>query len=180
MTDDQIRTIGLTLLRSFEIALTTVAWKWERHPEMEMSQGLGESQFRYFIYPHTGDWDNGKVTKQAELFNLPMELAQAGSHTGDIPQSQSFFQLDQDDLVLSCIKMAEDRESLILRVNNPTHRDIKATLSCFKNPIAVNYTNLNEQPIEDNTLELVEKNVLFNVNAKKIVTLELLFGKENQ
>ena len=73
VTDDASRTVGLTLVRAFELALTTVAWRWERHPEMKGSQALGEHQWEYVIYPHAGDWDAGNVAHQADQFNVPLE-----------------------------------------------------------------------------------------------------------
>jgi mannosylglycerate hydrolase len=177
VTDDATRTIGITLLRAFEVALTTVAWRWERHPEMKLSQALDEHLFRYFIYPHAGDWDEGKVMQQAEFFNVPLEMAQAAPHDGDLAKAMSFFELSPDDLVLSCIKMAEDGDGIIVRVFNPTNREIQGTITCFQKPAQMRYTNLNEEPIDSRKPDLIDDKIVFNIEAKKIVTLELIDAK---
>ncbi len=174
VTDDKTRTIGITLLRAFEVALTTVAWRWERHPEMKLSQALGEHQFRYFIYPHLGDWDQGKVTQQAELFNVPLELAQAGPHSGELPKTASYFQISPTDLVLSCIKIAENRNSIIVRLYNPTNRNIKGTIKINHRIVQARLTNLNEEPIDSDGLEIVNNILTLNLKAKKIYTIELI------
>ena len=176
VSDDTSRTIGITLVRAFELALTTVAWRWERHPEMKGSQSLGEHEFRYFIYPHAGDWDKGGVSHQADIFNVSLETGQAGPYSGgNLPKSLSFFELAPNELMLSCIKRAEDRDSIMVRIFNPTNQDKKGYLKIFRQPKKVKYVNLNEESltIENPTTE--QKEIHFAARAKKIVTLELIF-----
>ena len=124
VTDDESRTIGVTLLRAFEVSLTTVAWKWERHPEMKGSQSSGDHEFNYFIYPHSGDWDKGNVLNMADIFNVPLDVAQAGPSEGILPKQLSFLKIEGDGLVLSALKKAEDSEDLIIRIFNPTSRTV--------------------------------------------------------
>jgi mannosylglycerate hydrolase len=174
VTDDETRTIGITLLRAFEVALTTVAWKWERHPEMKLSQSLGENEFRYFIYPHSGDWDMGKVMQQADRFTLPLELAQAGSHSGDLPKTTGFFELAPNDLVLTGMKKAEGRESIIIRIYNPTKREINGKMKFNFKFSKARFTNLNEEPIENKSLEIINNEIFLNIEKKKIYTIELI------
>ena len=174
VTEDESRTIGITLLRAFEVALTTVAWRWERHPEMKLSQSPGEHEFRYFIYPHTGDWEQGGVLKQAELFNVSLEMAQAGPHKGTLAKNMSFFELTPDELILSAIKKAEDRQTFIIRIANPATRDIQASLRLPAAITGARLTNLNEEPLPNSSPEMKNNKIYFTIKAKKIVTLELL------
>jgi mannosylglycerate hydrolase len=174
VTEDESHTIGITLLRAFEVALTTVAWKWERHPEMKLSQSLGENEFRYFIYPHSGDWDQGKVIQQAERFTLPLELAQAGPHSGDLPKNMGFFELIPNDLVVSAMMKTEDRESIIIRIYNPTKRNINGKMKFNFKFNEARFTNLNEEPIENKSLEIKNNEIFLNIEKKKIYTIELL------
>ncbi|MFV2067723.1 MAG: alpha-mannosidase, partial [Pirellulales bacterium] len=175
VTDDASRTIGLTLVRGFEVALTTVSWRWERHPEMKGSQSLGEQTFRYLVFPHAGDWDSGGVLQQADRFNVPLEPAQAGPHAGHLPRRFSFLELAPEALVVSSIKRCEDRPSLIVRVFNPTARDVTGTLHTFQQPDQVRYVHLNEAPVDQDGPDLGKNQITFPVGAKKIVTMELSF-----
>jgi 2-O-(6-phospho-alpha-D-mannosyl)-D-glycerate hydrolase len=175
VTDDASRTVGLTLMRAFEVALTTVAWRWERHPEMKGSQVLGDHEMRYFIYPHAGDWDAGLVPRQADRFHLPLEPVQAGCHAGTLPKSLGFLELAPAELVVACIKRAEDSAALVVRLSNPTAREIAGSLTLLKKPHTVRYLALDEGPLEGVVPEVAGSAVLFTAAAKKIVTLEITF-----
>jgi mannosylglycerate hydrolase len=173
VTDDRTRTLALTLVRGFEVALTTVAWRWERHREMKGSQSLGEHEFRYFVYPHAGTWDAGQVTRQADQFLVPIEPVQAGRHAGSLPKRLSFLELTPVELLLSCLKQSEQGTQLIVRIYNPTWRDIAGHLALPSKPVSARYVNLSEAPVADGDLELCEAGVDFQVAAKKIVTIQL-------
>jgi alpha-mannosidase len=186
VTEDTSRTIGLTLLRAFEVALTTVAWRWERHPEMKGSQVPGKHRFRYFIYPHAGDWDQGQVAPQADRFLVPLEPVQTGRHAGTLPQCLSFLELEPAELQVSCIKQAEQYQTergqreggrtLVVRLYNPSSRDIDGNLTLFKAPRSARYLNLNEEPTGDVNPEVTGNRIALSVGAKKIVTLEMTFN----
>ena len=175
VTDDSSRTIGLTLLRAFEVALTTVAWRWERHPEMKGSQSLGEHEFNYLIYPHGGDWDVGQVMTQADRFNVPVLPVQAGPYKGDLPKSSSFVELQPSELMISAVKRAEKSENIIIRLYNPTSNYIKGNLILFKSPKTAKLLNLNEEKIDNDTLKIDGNKVEIETGAKKIITVELGF-----
>jgi alpha-mannosidase len=173
VTDDATRTIGLTLVRGFELALTTVAWRWERHPEMKGSQALGEHECRYFLYPHAGDWDRGHVARQADQFNVSLEPAQAGPHPGTLPKNMSFLELSPAELLVSCIKRCEDRPTVVVRVYNPTSRPIAGGLMLFRVPQSVRYLSLSEEPLPGDGPEMNGNQVVLPVGPKKIITVEI-------
>jgi alpha-mannosidase len=175
VTDNKSRTIGITLLRSFELALTTVAWKWELHPQMKGAQSLGEHEFNYFIYPHKGNWDAGEVMQQADSFNVPIEIAQAGSHKGNLPKELSFAELKGNGLMLSVIKKAEDSDGIIIRIYNPTKRKIQGELKLFKTISEAFLVNLNEEKVKGNKLKISKNKISIEAKAKKIVTIKIKF-----
>ena len=170
VTDDDDRAIILTLMRGFEIALTTVSWRWEMHPEMPLTQSPGQHHFRYAVYPHEGGWENG-VFEEAERLNVPMEAAQAGPHPGHLPKSYGFLEVAPENLVLSALKRAENGKGVIVRLFNPTKKRIKGVITAAKTITKARLTNLNEEPGEELTPDDNKVNV--KVGAKKIATLEL-------
>ncbi len=173
VTDNKSRTIGITLLRAFEIALATVSWKWERHPEMKGSQSLGEHEFNYFVYPHKGNWDSGDVMQEADSFNVPLEIAQAGPYKGSLPKKFSFIELKGKGLMLSTIKKAEDSDNIIVRVYNPTKRKIACELKLFRNIAKADFVNLNEKVLNSSELKIYKNKISFEARAKKIITLKI-------
>jgi len=111
--DVNLRDIGLTVLRS-----PIYAHHDPLIPDPEcvytyIDQGI--QKFNYTLLPHEGSWDeSGAVRRAAELNQRPVVLVTT-LHPGPLPHSASFASVDQDNLVLSVIKQAEDNDDLILR-----------------------------------------------------------------
>jgi alpha-mannosidase len=140
---------------------------------MTLSQSLGENEWRYAIYPHEGTWEDGELFAKSDAFNLTMEVAQAGKHDGDLPWESSFFSVAPGTLALSAVKKCEDRDSVILRIFNPTGEDVEATVSAYKPIKQAWLTNMNEERRDE--LNPDGSDVPFPVPRKKIMTLELAF-----
>ena len=122
VTQDSTRAIAITLMRAYEVSLSTVSKRWDPHPEMKLSQAFGEHEFRYLVYPHKGTWDVGDVYGQVERLCVPLEPAQAGPHGGDLPKRNGFMELEGPNVVLSALKRSEDGEATIVRLFNPTDK----------------------------------------------------------
>jgi alpha-mannosidase len=165
------RTIAVTLLRAFEIALTTVSKRWEHHPEMTLSQCPGAHEFRYAIYPHAGTWDKAEVFREAERLSLPLEPAQAGAHGGSLPKRHGFLSIEPANLVVSAVKRAEDGKGLVLRVFNPTGKPVNAVVKFDRKIRAAEEITLEELPLR----KLTPRGAVLklDVAAKKIVTLKV-------
>ena len=169
VTPDVDRAIAFTLMRAFEVSLTTVSKRWEPHPEMTGSQCFGEHEFRYSIYPHAGRWDKAEVPVEAERLALPLEPAQAGAHGGDLPQRHGFLTITPANVVLSAFKQSEDGKGIVVRVFNPTKAAIKATLT-FARPVAsAQQLTLEETPL--GTVKSEGKKIAVALGSKKIVTV---------
>jgi alpha-mannosidase len=80
-----------------------------KSPDPEADMGLHE--FAYALLPHTGDWRDGGVLREAALFNAPLRW------TSGAP-SESFATVE-GGLVLDTIKRAEDSDDLVLRLYEP-------------------------------------------------------------
>ncbi len=167
------REVALTLLRAFEFKQSPVIDQWDIHPEMKLAQCPGEHDWSYAIYPHAGNWQEAGVYEQAEIFTLPLELGQAGPGPGNLPKSMSFIRVEPKDLIMSTMKRCEERDSLILRLYNPTGKNISGKVRLFEKPKEAWLTNLNEERREE--LKVTGKSVNLSVAKKKIVTLELVF-----
>ena len=175
VSEDPGRTVYVTLMRAYEIALSTVAWKWERHPEMELSQCPGKHEFTYAIMPHAGTWDGAKVHLEAERLNVPMAVAQVGKHGGSLPKSWGLMELVPGDLLLSCVKLAEGGEDLVVRVYNPTGRDVDGTLRLSVPVSRAARTDMEENPSGE--LEIDGGSIPVTLGPKKVETLKIGLGK---
>ncbi len=78
-----------------------------------IDQGIQE--FNYTLLPHQGSWeDAGTVKKSLELNQRPVAIIET-YHQGELPQKDSFIEVDQDNIIVSVIKKAEDNNDLIIR-----------------------------------------------------------------
>ena len=84
-----------------------------------------------------------------------------------------FVSIEPANLVMSAMKRAEDRGSLIIRVFNPTDKKIDGRISFWKEVRSAKLTNLNEEPYED--IEPKGNEIHLKVEKKRIVTLEVTF-----
>ena len=169
--DSPVRELALTLLRAFEFKQSPVLDRWDVHPEMLLSQCLGRHDWSYGIYPHAGTWDQAAVYQEAERFTLPLEAAQAGPHSGHMPKEHAFLRVEPTSLVMSTVKHAEDHQSMILRLYNPTGRALRGRVTAGWPIQEAWLTNLNEDRLE--RLKPARNAVSFPVPRKKIVTLEI-------
>ena len=173
VTDNADRAIAITLMRAFEIALTTVSKRWEHHPEMEQSQCPGQHEFTYAVYPHAGDWATGEVYRQAERIAVPMQPAQAGAHGGTLPKEYSFVQIAPANVIMSALKRAEDGAGMVIRLFNPTSKKIEGTATFGATPKSVEQIDLEEKTV--GALPLTGNTVSVSLDSKKIVTLKITF-----
>lgn len=173
--DDDQRTLCITLLRGFTAMQSPVIDQWDVYPWMELAQSPGRHQWRYAIMPHSGDWQEGEVYREAEKFNLPLEAAQAGKGKGDLPKQMSFIEIEAKDIVLSALKRCEHRNTLVLRLYNPTLKDIDTNIKFFRPIKEAWLTSMNEE--RRKKLSVNDHAVSIHFGYKKIVTCEVLLER---
>jgi len=169
--DGPARELALTLFRAFEFRQSPVIDRWDVYPEMDMCHCLGKLDWSYGIYPHAGTWDKADVYREAERFTLPLEAAEVGPHAGDLPKELSFIRVEPATLIMSTLKHSEDRESLILRLYNPTARAVQGRVIVGCELSGAWLTNLNEKRLE--RIEPSGNKIGLSVPKKRIVTLEI-------
>ena len=131
-----------------------VTW-WEavgEFPGKKGSQLQRKMEFEYAIYPHKGSWEEAQIYTEARKINTPVMIYQVtGGKGGSLPLEQEFLRIDSKNLQVSAFKKSEDRESLTLRVYNPTGKVIRTQIGLnvpgFKAG-RVTECNMNEEPTE--------------------------------
>jgi len=135
------------------------------------AQCLGEHTFHYAVLVTEGDWKQGQVWKQAHQFNVPLAAVQCPP--SDRPAVRSFLTVEPAQLVVTALKRAEDRDTLILRFFNITDEPVRHAQVALPGAKRARLVNLNEEPQEDwrngDALRL-------DVGPKKIVTVEFENG----
>jgi mannosylglycerate hydrolase len=170
--DKPERGVAITLMRGFVFRQSPVIDRWDIYPEMTLAQSLGEHEFCYAIYPHAGTWDQADVAGEAELCSLPLEVAEAGKHGGDLPKELSLLSVEPAAVALSALKRAEDRDAMVVRIYNPTAHDVTAVLTAYKPVSSAALLNLNEEVQQ--RLTPAGNKLSLPLAAKKIATVELV------
>lgn len=173
VSPDEDRAIAVTLMRAYQVNLTTVSCRWDTHPEMKLSQCPGEHTFHFRIYPHAGDYAEGSVLEEAEKHVVPLEIAQAGAHSGTLPRKQSFLSVEPANLVLSALKRAENGEGWVIRLYNPSPETIMGKIQFAQTPESAVRLSLEE--IQEEALLVTGNTVSIEAGPKKIFTLRVVF-----
>jgi len=88
----------------------------------------GKHELLYSIYPHKGDWKEAQTFKRGYELNHTLEfLIMTGSSSrGLMPETKSFIQIKPENVVISCVKMAEDSNDIVIRMYDATGEGAKA------------------------------------------------------
>ncbi|WNQ09100.1 glycoside hydrolase family 38 C-terminal domain-containing protein [Paenibacillus aurantius] len=88
----------------------------------------GIQHLNYSLFPHEGGWETaGTVKRAAELNQRPTVIIET-YHEGELPQTDSFLSIDQDNIIMSALKQAEDNDDLILRCYETSKIATKAVI----------------------------------------------------
>lgn len=165
-------TIALTLLRAI---------KPQEDQADTAAQAIDTHEFAYALIPHSGNWEAG--VQSAWSFIAPLrtftahELGNAAMQaTG--PQHFSLVALNPAPLYLSAIKRSEDGSALIVRVFNPTKRELAAQITTGFAVSAAWLARLDETPAMRLNVQEPHR-VSFLCGPCKIVTLRLSFSPPN-
>ena len=174
LSNDGRTTLALTLLRSVKNIICTERRATNVFPEQDGGQCFGKRSATYAIYPHKGDYSEGKVYEQSQQFNAETVVMQTAAHkSGSVKPGTSLYELTNKALVMSAFKKAEDRNSLIFRFFNPTDK-VQDTDIVFLKDIASAYkVNLNEERTEE--IKINKNKISLKAEPCKIVTVELTF-----
>ena len=94
---------------------------------------FGTHEFRYAILPFA---DKAQAERKAKEFNQGLLYHFGYFHTGDLPQSKSFFSCDADNVIVSAIKTAENGKDTVLRLYEMNGEDASVTMHLFDKTIS--------------------------------------------
>ena len=171
--DGEQTTLAITLFRAMKNIICTEFRSAGVFPDQDGGQLQRTLEYDYALTPHGGDWRPADLFNMARSFATPPTALQVTPHKqGTLPTHASLFALESDVLVFSALKRAEDRDTTILRVFNPSDSDARGTLRFQQSITAAWRTALSEERREalplaaDNTVEIT-------AGPHKIMTLEL-------
>jgi len=173
ISQDDDRSIAITLLHGVRYPrIAGGANPWADDPYILSSQSKGKFEYDYAIYPHKGNWQRAKLYAVSREFNVPLRLIQvtAGVHVRQ--PEMSYLKIYPENLILSALKIAEKRDTMILRVFNPSAECVTGRIECLRE--IANAWRVNLEEIRQTELKILNKTGFeITVAAKKIMTIEL-------
>ncbi|MCK4992434.1 MAG: alpha-mannosidase [Bacteroidales bacterium] len=142
------------------------------HSEGNQYLQTGNHYFSFSLNSHQPGWENGyRPGRQANeklLVVVNPELYKSAS----LPESQSFFEIESDNLIISTVKKAEDDNSIIIRVYDAEGKDTKSILKTPGTFKTAMQTNLIEEPIQP--VEVNNTGVTLHIGPHAIETYKLM------
>ena len=132
----------------------------------DQTTDYGAFTFTYAMYPHRGDWREGRVPDRAWELNTPVKLTH-----GD-PMHKSFIEFDTRDLMLEAVKQAEDDDSVILRLYERHNRRGNARITLWDKVNNASATDI----LESNDAKEVESKdnvIIAKYRNYQLVTLKV-------
>jgi alpha-mannosidase len=123
------------------------------YPDPEADQGL--HTFSYGLYPHSEGWRRADVVQKSHEMNAPMVCK-----TGELLEMhKSFISVNCKNIIIDCIKKAEDSEDLIVRLYETHNTRALVEISCAFDINEVHECDLLENnasmiPVMDNKIKM--------------------------
>lgn len=172
---DESGSLAITLVRS-----VGVLSGGDHIPHVQYTPGAqcqGRNVVRYAVYPHAGDWKEGKVWKQSLEFNTPLVAVQVGdlerkrsieTRPKNLATSYSLLSIDTDWFVPSALKKAETGSNAVLRFWNISDEEQSGTVS-FPGAKRCWRSNMAEEQLEELPMDMEQVKV--TARSREIVTL---------
>jgi mannosylglycerate hydrolase len=183
-------TLYLTLLRAVGYLgspdpLTIVSGAGPNFPTPE-GQCQGTHTFRFALVPHQGRPLEGEVWRRAHEHHLAVQTVQmrhsakvadqnGGDGTGALPLTQSFLQLggERHSFVLSALKKADSRDSILIRLFNASDVTGRTMLRWWQRIGEAYAVDLAENRLAP-LVVTDEQEIAIEADGKKIVTIEIV------
>ena len=138
------------------------------YPNMDADRG--QHTFTYSLYPHSGDFKEGKTVIEGYLLNMPLEASKIEKTTGSLSDCYSLLSSDSENVIIEAIKKAEDDNSVIARLYETYNKKSKATISTGFDFKKVFLCDLLDNKIEE--LEHNGRDIKLKLKNFEIVTLK--------
>ncbi len=139
---------------------------------------LGEHNFKYSLFPHTGSWDERTIA-EAYALNDPMIVYQPDAQKSEagVPENEaeSFVKVDQPNIVIETVKKAEDGHGFIIRLYESQRKRGEFTLSTIFQMAEAWRTNILEENKEE--ILVAGKELKYRIKPYQILTLRLIPGQ---
>ena len=133
---------------------------------------MGHHSFTYSYYPHAGTWQTGRTVEEAFKLNFALKGIPVSVQNGTLPETQSYINCNNDDIVIDAVKQAQDGNGIIVRVYQSRRVRGERTLTInlpFKKVYECNLMEVDEKEID-----FKDNKITFNVTPFEVKTFRLV------
>lgn len=150
--DDAERTLAITLIRTQRAYMTAnMDMTPDEFDKYTGCHSFGRHEYHYALYPHVGNWQQAQVLQAAYDHKGDIDALQGvpNSH-GMLPSTGNFLTVTPSDkLAISAIKLADDGTGLIIRLWNPSDKQVETKIDCLVSVASAHRCTMNEAIVEN-------------------------------
>jgi alpha-mannosidase len=140
----------------------------------------GHHHFSYALYPHAGDWKQALTVRHGYDFNYHLTAMEIAPHTGTLPATLSFLNVDSDNVVVTAVKKTEDGNGLLVRFYEWAGKPTRVKLTLPRGILSASQSSLMEKP-EGSPLPVSDsRQVTVAVTPFEIQTVIIRYSPSNQ
>ncbi|MEI6062785.1 MAG: glycosyl hydrolase-related protein, partial [Bacteroidota bacterium] len=119
------------------------------HSEGNEYLQTGDHHFSFSMTSHAPGWQNGyrKALETSEMMHIVVNPTMYKK--ASLPSELSFFSTEDDNIIISTVKKAEDSDGFIVRVFDITGKDVNSRFRSFRPFTFCQQTNLLEYPRQE-------------------------------
>lgn len=141
---------------------------WEGNDYLQ----TGNHYFKFSFTSHKPGWNNGAAFGRQANEGLKAVLADRQFTTASLPESLSFFNVDNENVLVSTVKKAEDSDDVVLRIADLEGTGKQVNIKSFIKPKNAVLTSLIEEEIEK--LDVKEGSVRLKLGHHSIETVKMI------
>jgi alpha-mannosidase len=138
----------------------------------------GHHEFSYSLYPHGGGWKDALTIRQGYELNYKLISMPTGKHQGALPPEHSFVQAQQDNVIVTALKKAEDDNTLVLRFYEWAGKESDIRLQIPPGAASASETDLMERPT--GSLTVRDGGVTVHTKPYEIKTVKVQYSGQPQ
>jgi alpha-mannosidase len=135
-------------------------------------QDIGRNVFTFAIYSHKNGFEND-TQKYSEIFANPYPCIEAkGIHKGKFGDRISFCNISNDNVIVRAIKLAEDDDSFIIRINEAVGKEQRnVSIKMLSEIVEAQLCTALEEPIKE--LNVINGGIRFNMKPFEVKTFKI-------
>lgn len=154
-------------LKDCDIGLTVL--KCPDYPDPDAD--VGKHVLKFALYPHTGAVNTSDTVNKAYAFNNPCYAVEAVGG-GNLDNEYSFISCDKDNVIIDCVKQAEDDNNLIVRLFDSKRIKTTAKINFGFDVKKVYITDMLENV--ESEVEVIDNAITLPVGTFEIITLKVI------